>query len=116
MASLLSEALRRNDADHHTLLRHDRDLEIRLRTIENSRFFHVLRLPGRFLADWKGRFGQLLLRSPLHPLYLKLVRPGAAAGRYRLWMELEPPVAERSLDRRPLIRSEERRVGKECRS
>ncbi len=103
MASLISEALKRNDADHNTLLRHDRDLEIRLQAIENSRFFHILRLPGRFLLDWKGRFGQLLLRSPLHPLYLKLMRPEAAAGRYRLWMELERPVAEHSLDRRPVI-------------
>jgi len=103
MASLIAKVLQRNDADHHTLLRHDSDLEVRLRAIENSRFFHVLRLPGRFLLDWKGRFGQLLLRSPLHALYLKLVRPEAAAGRYRLWMELERPVAERSLDRRPII-------------
>jgi GT2 family glycosyltransferase len=103
MASLIAEALKRSDTDHNTLLRHDRDLEIRLQAIENSRFFHVLRLPGRFLLDWKGRFGQLLLRSPLHPLYMKLVRPEAAAERYRLWMELERPVVARVLQRRPLI-------------
>ena len=82
MASLISEALKRNDADHNTLLRHDRDLEIRLQAIENSRFFHILRLPGRFLLDWKGRFGQLLLRSPLHPLYLKQI--GRASCRERV--------------------------------
>lgn len=103
MASLIAEVMKRHDADRDTLLRHDRELETRLQAIENSRFFHALRLPGRFLLDWRGRFGQLLLRSPLHTLYLKLVRPGAAAARYRLWLELEPPVVVRALQQRPLI-------------
>ena len=85
------------------LPRHDTDLERRLQAMESSRFFQVLRLPGHFLLDWKGRFGQRLLRSPLHSLYLKLARPGAAAGRYQLGTELEQPAPERSLDRRPLI-------------
>lgn len=103
LASLVAEALKRNSADHHTLLRHDRDLETRLQPIENSRFFDLLRLPGRFLLDCKGRLGQLLLRSPLHALYLKLLNPQAAANRYRLWVELERPVAERALQHRPVI-------------
>ncbi len=102
-ASLIAEALKRNEADHNTLLRHDKNLENRLQTIENSRFFHVLRLPGRFLLDWKGRFGQLLLRTPLHALYLKLARPEAAVKSYRLWTELERPVEVKVLKHRPLV-------------
>lgn len=103
MAALIAEALKRRDADHHALLRHDRDLEIRLQAIENSRFFRALRLPGRYLLDWKGRLGQRLLRSPLHGLYLKLAKPQAAANRYQRWLEMERPIAERALERRPLF-------------
>ncbi len=63
----------------------------------------ALQWPGRAFGDWKGRFGHLLLRSPLHPLYLKLVNPQVAAKRYRLWVENERPPVERVLDRQPLI-------------
>ena len=77
-------------------------LEERLLAIENSRFFRLLRWPGRFLPAWRGRLGHLLLRSPLHPLYLKLARPRAAAGAYRQWVARErAPSGE--LRRRPTI-------------
>jgi cellulose synthase/poly-beta-1,6-N-acetylglucosamine synthase-like glycosyltransferase len=58
---------------------------------------------GRFLGDWKGRLGQLLLHSALHPLYLKLVNPHFTADRYRLWVESEQAPGERKRTRQPLI-------------
>lgn len=59
--------------------------------------------PGRFLGDWKGRLGQLLLHSPLHPLYLKLVNPQNTADRYRQWVENEHAPNARNRARQPLI-------------
>jgi len=77
-------------------------LEDRLLEIENSRFFRLLRWPGRFLLGWKGRLGRFLLHSPLHPLYLKLARPKAAIDEYQRWVAREQaPSGE--LRRRPLI-------------
>ncbi len=64
-------------------MRRARELERRLNEIENSRFFRLLRWPGRAVPAWKGRLGQWLLRSPLHPLYLKLARP---VDRYQEWL------------------------------
>ncbi len=63
----------------------------------------TLQWPGRFLGDWKGRFGQLLLHSPLHPLYLKLVNPHFTEDRYRLWVENEQTPAGEIQRRQPLI-------------
>jgi O-antigen biosynthesis protein len=84
-------------------VRHYSELERRLLDIEDSRFLRTLQWPGRFLGDWKGRLGQLLLHSPLHPLYLKLVRPHLAEDRYAQWVETESPPAPRKLSRTPLM-------------
>lgn len=77
-------------------------LEERLLAIENSRFFRLLRWPGRFSLGWRGRLGHWLLRSPLHPLYLKLARPRAVAGAYQRWIAQEQ-VPSGKLRRHPLI-------------
>lgn len=103
VVSLIDEILIRSEAAHERLLRHESDFEERLLAIENSRFFHVLRLPGRLLLDWRGRLGQLLLHSPFHPLSLKEARPGAAVASYRSWTEREQPHSECVLDSQPLI-------------
>jgi GT2 family glycosyltransferase len=55
------------------------------------------------LGDWKGRVGQLLLHSPLHPLYLKLLNPHFTADRYRQWVEIEPPPCDWRPAAGPLI-------------
>jgi len=101
--SLMEQILEQNEAARRRLLRHESDLEERLRAIENSRFFRTLRLPGRFFLDWRGRLGQLFLHSRLHPLYLKAVRPAAAVKHYQLWVEREQPPVERPLEHRPLF-------------
>lgn len=103
LASLLEEALARMEADEKQAVRHYTELERRLLDIENSRFLRTLQWPGRFLGDWKGRLGQLLLHSPLHPLYLKLVNPHFTEDRYRLWVETERTPAAHKLAREPLI-------------
>ena len=54
-------------------------LEERLARVENSAVFRTLRTVGKAGTNTKGRLGQLLLRSPLHPLYAKLTGAGAAA-------------------------------------
>lgn len=71
--------------------------------IENSRFVRTLQWPGRFFGDWKGRLGQLLLHSRLHPIYLKLLHPHYTVDRYRRWVESEPSPAGKSRARQPLI-------------
>ena len=103
LAALLEETIARVEADERQSLRHYSELERRLLTIEDSRFMRMLQWPGRVLLDWKGRLGQLLLHSPLHPLYLKLVNPQMAADRYRLWVERERRPAEQRLAREPLL-------------
>ena len=102
-AGILEEIVSRMEADEKRALRHYAALERRLLAIEDSRFLRMLQLPGRLFGDWKGRLGHLLLRSPLHPLYLKLVNPHAAVDRYQLWVESERPPVERNLIRKPLI-------------
>lgn len=102
-AAILEEIVSRMEADEKRALRRYAELERRLLAIENSRFLRTLQLPGRLFGDWKGRLGHLLLRSPLHPLYLKLVNPHAAVDRYRLWVESERPPVERNLATEPLI-------------
>ena len=103
LAGILEDALARIEAGEKQSVRHYSELERRLLDIENSRFLRTLQWPGRFLGDWKGRLGQLLLHSPLHPLYLKLVNPRSAEDRYRLWVESEPVPEEGKLTRQPLI-------------
>ena len=85
------------------LRRQQVEADRRLLAIESSRFFRLLRLPGRLLLDWRGRLGQKLLRSPLHPLYLKVVRPRAALDRYQLWLRNESVPETKTLTRRPLL-------------
>ena len=103
LAGFLEEALSRIEADEKQAVRHYAELERRLLDIENSRFLRTLQWPGRFLGDWKGRLGQLLLHSPLHPLYLKLVNPHFTADRYRFWVESERAPGEWKRTREPLI-------------
>ena len=103
LAGILEEALAHIEADERQSVRHYAELERRLLDIENSRFLRTLQWPGRFLGDWKGRLGQALLHSPLHPLYLKLVNPHFAADRYRQWVETERIPAEWKAPRNPLI-------------
>ncbi|MGD0632627.1 MAG: glycosyltransferase [Terracidiphilus sp.] len=103
LAGFLEEALSHIEAGEKQTVRHYAELERRLLDIENSRFLRSLQWPGRFLGDWKGRLGQLLLHSPLHPLYLKLAHPHFTADRYGLWVESEQTPARRSQNRTPLI-------------
>lgn len=65
------------------------DLETRLSKIENSLLFRLIRWPGRIATDWRGRLGQLLLHSPLHPLYLKIARPRSVDDAWQAWVERE---------------------------
>ena len=73
LAGLLEEIIARTEAAEKQEGRRYAALERRLLDIESSRFLRALQWPGRFFADWRGRLGQSLLHSPLHPLYLKLV-------------------------------------------
>ena len=65
-----------------TVHRQSTDLESRLFAIENSRFFRLLRLPGRLRLRWKG--------------------PGGASD-YRLWLEREQVPVPHQLQREPLV-------------
>jgi GT2 family glycosyltransferase len=103
LAEFLEEALSHIESGEKQAVRHYAELERRLLEIENSRFLRTLQWPGRFLGDWKGRLGQLLLHSPLHPLYLKLAHPHFTVDRYRLWVESEQAPRARSRTREPLL-------------
>jgi GT2 family glycosyltransferase len=103
LVDFLEETLSHIEAGEKQAVRHYAELERRLIDIENSRFLRTLQWPGRFLGDWKGRLGQLLLHSALHPIYLKLVHPHLTADRYRVWVESEPAPGERIGSRKPLI-------------
>ena len=103
LANVLEETLARIEAGEKQAVRHYAELERRLIDIENSRFLRTLQWPGRFFGDWKGRLGQALLHSRLHPIYLKVVNPHFTADRYRLWLESEQTPAARSRTRQPLI-------------
>lgn len=101
--SALEEIAARVEANEKRAVRRYEELERRLLAIDSSRFFRLLQLPGRVLVDWKGRLGHLLLHSPFHPLYLKLVKPYAAVDVYRQWLESEPLPTARKLEREPPI-------------
>ena len=103
LAEILEEALAHIEAGEKQSVRHYSELERRLLQIENSKFMRTLQWPGRFLGDWKGRLGQLLLHSPLHPLYLRLANPHFTADRYKLWVESEQPPGGRRRGREPLL-------------
>jgi GT2 family glycosyltransferase len=103
LAALVQEALARIDHDEKRWAHRHAELERRLLAIEHSRMFRGLRFAGTALREWKGRLGQVLLDSPLHPLYLKLARPHRAAAQYREWLENEQPPLEEALGRQPLI-------------
>jgi len=103
LADILEDALAGIEAHERQAFQHYTELERRLLAIENSRLLRTLQLPGRVLGDWKGRLGQLLLHSPFHPLYLRLVHPRSTSEGYRLWIERERPPAAPSLARQPLI-------------
>ena len=65
-------------------------LEERLSRVENSAIFRTLRAFGQAGANTKGRLGQALLRSPLHPLYAKFRKPAKDADpAYAAWIAAE---------------------------
>jgi len=103
LAALLEEELARIEAGESQAVRYYSELEHRLLIIENSRFLRTLQWPGRFLGDWKGRLGQVLLHSPFHPLYLRVARPHLAQDQYRQWVETERAPAAPQLGRLPRI-------------
>ncbi len=85
------------------LEQNQRSLDARLTTVENSLLFRTLRRGGQFWLGWKRKAGQLLLHSPLHPLYLKIASPASAQSEYRRWLERESTPSLREFSRRPLI-------------
>ncbi len=101
--AVLESGIDRLERRFEGLVRAEEDLESRLLQVENSRFFRLLRLPGRLLLNWKGRLGQFILRSPLRPFHLRLVPPRTAAKRYQLWVELEQRPARLAHARQPLL-------------
>jgi GT2 family glycosyltransferase len=67
-------------------------LEERLARVENSAVFRTLRAVGQAGSTTKGRLGQALLKSPLHPLYAKFTGGGKSGGpdpEYAAWLEAE---------------------------
>ena len=65
-------------------------LEERLARVENSAIFRTLRAVGQAGSSTRGRLGQVLLRSPLHPLYRKLSQPAKGANpAYAGWIAAE---------------------------
>lgn len=65
-------------------------LEERLTRVENSAIFTGLRAAGRTAAELRGKLGQVLLRSPLHPLYARFAGPkGGPDPDYQVWMDAE---------------------------
>lgn len=85
------------------IVMNQRELDSRLRTVENSRVFRTLRWVGTRLFEWRGRAGQKLLHSPLHPLYLKVVRPPSADIHYQRWLTREHAREAAPLASYPLI-------------
>jgi GT2 family glycosyltransferase len=81
-------------------------LEERLARVENSAVFRTLRAMGQAGSSTKGRLGQALLRSPLHPLYARLTGAGAKGPdpAYAVWIE-----AEQASMMPPAVLSEESR-------
>ncbi len=65
------------------------EIEARFWKLENSRFLRLVRWPGRMALHWKERLGQLLLHSPLHPLYARVVRAHGYDRTYQQWVEHE---------------------------
>ena len=80
-----STAVRQNS----TLVECLDELEERLWSLENSRFIRLVRWPGRLALNWKSRLGQVLLHSPVHPLYLRLQRSRKPDRAYQAWVENE---------------------------
>jgi O-antigen biosynthesis protein len=62
-------------------------LEERLARVENSSVFRTLRAVGHAGSTTKGRLGQALLHSPLHPLYARLTGARSTAqSPYATWI------------------------------
>jgi len=78
-------------------------LERRLEIIENSVLLRFARWAGRIAITRKRQLGQLLLRSPLHPFYLKIRPRAPATDRYTSLIEQ----SEAAL---PLVESLQRRT------
>ena len=80
-------------------------LEERLARVENSAIFRALRAAGQAGANAKGRLGQALLRSPLHPLYARFSRLARDADpAYAVWIADE----QRSMLPVPVLTEESR--------
>ena len=65
------------------------ELEGRLWKLENSRFMRLVRWPGRVALRCKTRLGQVLLHSPVYPLYSKLWLSRVPDRAYQAWVERE---------------------------
>lgn len=61
----------------------------RLRSVENSLFFRILRGTGNSVREGIAKVGQRLLHSPLHPLFLKISHRNTIDKQYSLWVERE---------------------------
>lgn len=62
-------------------------LDRRLSSLESSLFLRLLRSTGGLTQTWTRRAGQLLLRSPLHPLFARLVGNARQAEPYAAWLD-----------------------------
>lgn len=88
-AELLTVVERLEAQNRRTLAEHTR-LEERLARVENSAVFRTLRAIGHAGSTTKGKLGQALLRSPLHPFYSKLMgEKPAPTAQYAAWVEAE---------------------------
>jgi O-antigen biosynthesis protein len=84
-ASLLAESLLHAEEEISRLTGIADRLEERLLAIDASRSMRLIRLPGRVFLDWRGRLGQWLLHSPLHPFFLKIAHPASLDRLYGAW-------------------------------
>lgn len=103
LLTCVTESLARLEQQNRRLQAHEQDFDSRLLAMENSRFFRTLRFPGRLWLAWKGRLGQALLRSPAHPLYLKLVGQTNAVKEYQEWLAHPPATLAPILTPQPLL-------------
>src|SRR5215204_5994824 len=88
--SEIADILQAVEAQTRRTIAEQSRLEERLTRVENSVVFRTLRRVGQAGANTKGRLGQILLRSPLHPIYAKLTRGAAASTQsYTAWMQAE---------------------------
>lgn len=61
-------------------------LDRRLSSLESSVFLRFLRSTGCLTGTWTRRLGQVLLRSPFHPLWARLFGNSRQAESYAAWL------------------------------